>query len=79
MMYMYLCIASGLRFRYSAHAMLVLYYSSQNLKMTALHYASEGGHHDTVGMLLERGADLNTCDWVSGVYGMIEAECVHGL
>ena len=45
---------------------LVLYYSSQNQK-TALHYASEGGHHDTVRVLLEKGADLNTHDKVSGV------------
>ena len=41
-------------------------YSSQDQK-TALHHASEGGHHDTVRVLLERGADPNTRDWVSGV------------
>ena len=44
----------------------VLYYSSQNQK-TALHYASEGCHHDTVRVLLEKGADPNTRDRVSGV------------
>ena len=44
----------------------VLYYSSQDQR-TALHYASEGGHHDTVRVLLERGADPNTHDKVSGV------------
>ena len=42
------------------------YYSSQYHK-TALHYASEGGHHDTVRVSLERGADPNTRDKVSGV------------
>ena len=35
--------------------------------MTALHYASGGGHHDTVRVLLERGADPNTHDKVSGM------------
>ena len=35
--------------------------------MTALHYASKGGHHDTVKMLLTREADPNTRDDVSGV------------
>ena len=45
---------------------LVLYYSSQDWR-TALHCASEGGHHDTVRVLFERGADPNTYDWVSGV------------
>ena len=37
--------------------------------MTALHYASEGGHHDTVKVLLERKADPNRQDKViiSGV------------
>ena len=46
-----------------------IYYSSQFQK-TALHYASEGGHHDTVRVLLESGADPNTRDKVSGVYIM---------
>ena len=45
---------------------LVLYYSSQDQK-TALHYASVRGHHDTVRVLLEKGADPNTCDKVSGM------------
>ena len=45
---------------------LVLYYSPQDQK-TALHYASEGSHHDTVRVLLERGADPNTRDKVSDV------------
>ena len=40
--------------------------SSQDQK-TALHYASGGGHHDTVRVLLERGADPNTHTKVSGV------------
>ena len=44
----------------------MVYYSSQNHK-TALHYASRGGHHDTVRVLLVRGADPNTRDVVSGV------------
>ena len=34
---------------------------------TALHYFSVGGHHDTVRVLLEGGADPNTHDKVSGV------------
>ena len=57
-------------FVYSACAWcsLVLYYSSQYQKKTALHYASEGGHHNTVKVLLERGADPNQSDMVSGVY-----------
>ena len=45
---------------------LVLYYSSQ-YQRTAFHYASAGGHHDTVRVLLERGADPNTNDKVSGL------------
>ena len=43
-------------------------YSGSQDKLTALHYASEGGHHDTVRVLLERGADPNMCDKVSSVY-----------
>ena len=43
-----------------------LYYSLQDQK-TALHYASRGGHHDTVRVLLEKGADPNTRDKASGV------------
>ena len=42
------------------------YYSSQ-YQRTALHYASEGGHHDTVRVLLESGTDPNMYDKVSGV------------
>ena len=45
---------------------LVLYCLSQ-YQRTALHYASKGGHHETVRVLLERGADPNTRDRVSGV------------
>ena len=41
---------------------------SSQYQWTALHYAIEGGHHDTVRVLLERGADPNTCDKVSGMY-----------
>ena len=37
---------------------------------TALHYASEGGHYDTVGLLLERGANPNTRDEVISVFIM---------
>ena len=44
----------------------LIYYSSQYQK-TALYYASEGGHHDSVRVLLESGADPNTCDIVSVV------------
>ena len=45
------------------------YYSSQ-YQRTALNYASEAGHHDTVRVLIERGADpmANPHDWVSGEY-----------
>ena len=57
---------------------LVLFYSSQDQK-TALHYASGGGHHDTVRVLLERGADPNTRDKVSGVKIMYELQMyLHG-
>ena len=51
----------------------ILYYLSQS-KRTALHYASGGGHHDTVRVLLERGADPNTHDKVSGVWLMNELQ-----
>ena len=51
---------------HNLYCSLVLYYSSQDQR-TALHYASKGGHHDTVRVLLERGVDLNTHDKVSGV------------
>ena len=44
----------------------VHWYSSQDQK-TALHYASECSCHDTVRVLLERGADPNARDKVSGV------------
>ena len=40
-------------------------YTLLQYQRTALHYASEGGHHDTLRVLLERGADPNTKDWVS--------------
>ena len=40
--------------------------SSQDQR-TALHYASESGHHNTVGVLLERGANCKKYDKVSGV------------
>ena len=43
------------------------HFSAQNQK-TALHYASEGGHSDTVRVLLEGGADPVACDKVSSVY-----------
>ena len=36
-------------------------------QQTVLHYASKGGHHDTVRVLLDKGADPNTREWVSGV------------
>ena len=54
------CIRSTVHGHYCS---LVLYYSSQD-QWTALHYASKGGHHDTVRVLLEKGADPNTCDEV---------------
>ena len=40
---------------------------STKVQNPPLHYASEGGHHDIVRVLLERGADPNTHDKVSGV------------
>ena len=40
------------------------YYSSQYQK-TALHYASKGGHHDTVRVLLQSRAHPNVRDHVS--------------
>ena len=45
---------------------LVLYSSSQDQR-TALHHASESGHHNTVRVLLERGANCKKYDKVSGV------------
>ena len=51
----------------------LLYYSLQH-KQTALHYGSEGGHHETARLLLERGANPNTRDKVSSYFGMIVAE-----
>ena len=58
------CIRSTVHGHYCS---VVLYYSSQDQR-TALHYASNGGHHDTVRVLLERGADSNTRTKVSRVY-----------
>jgi len=43
-------------------------YLSQILQWTALHWASERGHRETVQLLLERGADPNRLDWVRVVY-----------
>ena len=57
-----------IRFRVHGHnCSLIFYYSPQPYQKTALHCASECGHHDTVRVLLERGADPNTHDEVSGV------------
>ena len=39
-------------------------FTTQDQK-TALHYASKNGHHETVQLLLEKGADPKTRDWVS--------------
>ena len=36
----------------------------------ALHFASGGGHHDIVRVLLERGVDPNTHDKVLIMYGV---------
>ena len=52
---------------------ILFYYSSQDQR-TALHYASQGGHHDTVRVLLKRGAGPNTRDMVSGVFIMYELQ-----
>ena len=35
---------------------------------TALHWASEGGHHEIVQLLIEAGADVNTLGEVRVVY-----------
>lgn len=48
---------------------IVLYHSSQ-VKQTALHCASNGGHSDTVRVLLERRTDSNARDRVSGMQVM---------
>ena len=47
--------------------MFIVLYSSSQDQRTALHYAIESGHHDTVRVLLEKGADPNTRDRVSSV------------
>ena len=39
--------------------------STTQWQKTALHYASEEGHHETVQLLLEKGADPNVQDIVS--------------
>ena len=39
--------------------------STTQCQVTALHCASKGGHHDTVQLLLEKGADPNTQDKVN--------------
>ena len=39
--------------------------STTQYQMTALHYASEKGHHETVQLLLEKGADPNLQNEVS--------------
>ena len=64
--YAWFVYASGIQYMFIDVHWYILYYSSQDWK-TALHYACEGGHHDTVRVLLERGADPNTRDEVSGV------------
>ena len=60
-MYMY-STCTYLHFGCKVHVQHCLQY-----RRTALHYASENGHHDTVKVLLERGAFPNVCDKVSGV------------
>ena len=54
--------ASGLQYM-----VIIVHYHSSQYRRTALHYASGGGHHDTVRVLLERGADPKTHDEVSCV------------
>ena len=39
--------------------------STTQFQKTALHHASDKGHHDTVQLLLEKGADPNVQDNVS--------------
>ena len=39
--------------------------STTQFQKTALHYASEKDHHETVQLLLEKGADPNVQDMVS--------------
>ena len=39
--------------------------STTQYRKTALHHASEKGHHETVQLLLEKGADPNVQDEVS--------------
>ena len=39
--------------------------STTQYNQTALHYASEEGHHETVHLLLEKGVDPNVQDKVS--------------
>ena len=40
-------------------------YSTTQWQKTALHRASDKGHHETVQLLLEKGGDPNVQDWVS--------------
>jgi len=53
----YVCVSTGFLF----------WYLSQ-FQQTALHRASEGGHHETVQLLLERGADPDRQVRMRGVY-----------
>ena len=55
------------RYVYASHLHLQLLYYSSQYQSTALHFASKGGHHETVRVLLERGADSNSRNEVSGV------------